>query len=199
MHRDNRSRRTPSLETPRHQDGGSAEAAADVGHLGSAAQLRLDAAERGDPACSEVHQVARAEEPLDAVVERVMMLVPAHAFAGAERIFNLVHVVEAGQDDLERSGQERGAVLRGQHHRLLWRQGVGLRCGIVGDVAAGGIRVQPLADISLAGFGARGKLGRGDGFAVGHGLVQAQPVAQQDEYAVHGRAHVAHGLDHKVV
>ncbi len=61
-------------------------AAADVGDARAGAQLRLDAVERRDPRVDEVGDVAGAEEALGALEQRVVVLVPADAGAGAERL-----------------------------------------------------------------------------------------------------------------
>ena len=60
--------------------------------------------------------------------------------------------------ELERAGDERGAVFVGQRHRLLGRQPEGAVGGVVLDVAAGRLLAQPLADVALAAVGALGEL-----------------------------------------
>jgi len=146
-----------------HEDGGGTETAADVGNFAAALELAGDAVEGGDPGGGEVGEVARAEEALGSVEEIMVMLVPAHAGAGAEGVFDAVGVVEAGGDDLEGTGDEGGALLHGEGECLFGGKGVGGGGGVVGDVAAGGVGVEPFADVALAGARAAGELGGADG------------------------------------
>src|SRR5204862_292949 len=63
-----------------------AGAAAEVGHLGAALELLEHAVERGKPLRDQVRRVARAEEALGAGEQAVVVLVPADALAGPERL-----------------------------------------------------------------------------------------------------------------
>ncbi len=71
--------------------------------------------------------------------------------------------MEAGGDDLEGTGDEGGALLAVEGECLFGGKGVGGGGGVVGDVTAGGVGVEPLADVALAGAGAAGELGGADG------------------------------------
>ena len=73
--------------------------------------------------------IRRAEEPLDAMEERVIVLVPADALAGAERLGELVHDPAGGDRGLERADDEGRAVLLGERQRLLGRHRVAARFG----------------------------------------------------------------------
>ena len=68
------------------QDRGRAEPAADVGDLGAGPELVLHVVERGDPGRDQVGDVAGTEELLAAGEDLLVVLVPAHAAAGAERL-----------------------------------------------------------------------------------------------------------------
>ena len=113
-----------------------------------------------------------------------MVLVPAHAGTGAEGVFDTAGVVEAGGDDLEDAGDEGWAFGHGKGERLLRWKRVGGRRGVVDDVTAGCVGVKPLADVALEGAGALCEFSGRDGLAVSHGLVEAEPVADQDEDGV---------------
>ena len=77
--------------------------------------------ERGHPFGDQVGPVAGAEEPLRAAEEAVVVLVPAHSLAGAERLQDPVLVRVEGRDQLERTEDVDGAVLVGERERLLVR------------------------------------------------------------------------------
>ena len=102
-------------------------AAADVGDLRAAFELLLHAVERRDPLGDEVARVAGAEEALGAAEQPVVVLVPAHALAAAERLGDAVLVgVERG-DQLEGAEDVERAVLVGERERLLVGQRVACR------------------------------------------------------------------------
>ena len=183
----------------RHDDRRGAVAAADVGDARAGPQPRLHAVEGRDPRLDQVAEIRRAEEPLDAVEERVVVLVPADALAGAERLGELVDDPAGGDRGLERADEERRAVLVGERHRLLGRQRVQARFGVVGDVARRGLRVQPLADVALGGPGLRGKT-RGRERANGRQRAeQAQTVADHDERSDVGAAEVDDGAADELI
>ncbi len=174
-------------------------AAADVGDARAGAQLRLHPVERGDPRLDQVAEVGRAEEPLDAVEHAVIVLVPADALAGAERLGEPVDDPAGRDRGLEGADDEGRAVLVGEGHRLLGRQRVAARLGVVGHIARGGLRVQPLADVALGGGGLRGE-GRGGERAVGRqGTEQAQAVADHDQRGDVGAAEVDDGAAEQLV
>ena len=125
----------------------------------AALELVDDAVERGQPGREEVGVVARAEEALAAVEDVVVVLVPADADAAARGLGDPRRVEHRAERDLEEAGQVRGAVRVGQRDRLLGRQRVAAALGVVLDVAARRLRVQPLADVALGGAGAVGELG----------------------------------------
>ena len=74
-----------------------------------------------------------------------------------------------------KGAQKKGrAALVGQHQRLLGRKTVAAGVGVVGDVAARGIGVEPLTNVALGGAGLRRELRRCQRLGVGQGLVQPQ-------------------------
>ena len=81
-----------------------------------------------------------------------------------------------------------------QHERVLGRQREALGRRIVGHVAAGGLRRQPLAHVAFARAGARGELCRRQRARAGHRPVQAELVADHDESSVERGADVLNHL-----
>ena len=81
------------------------------------------------------------------------------------------------QRDHQRAADVEGAVLVEERHRLLVRQRVAPRGGIVGDVASGGLVDQPLADVALARVGLLRQLRRRQRLAASHRAVEAELVA----------------------
>src|SRR6266699_6970911 len=73
-------------ELPSEQDGRGAQPAADVGHLGAGPQLVLDVVQRRDPGRDEVGDVTGPEELLAAGEDVRVLLMPAQAGAGPERL-----------------------------------------------------------------------------------------------------------------
>ena len=136
-------------------------AAADVGDERAALQLVDDAVERGQPLGDQVGVVAGPEEALAALVDVVHVLVPAEARrrCGPPRR-SCGESMHRAERDLEEPGQVGRAVRIGQRDRLLGRQRVAAAVGVVVDVAARRLGVQPLADVALGGAGALGQFGR---------------------------------------
>ena len=167
-------------ERLRHDDAGRAVAAAHVGDPPAGLEPCLHPVEGGDPLADEVHGVARTEEPLAALVDPGIVLVPAHAGAGAERIRDLRLVANRADAQLKRPRQVRVE----QQERVLRRQREAAARRVVGDVAARGLRGQPLAHVPLARAGALGQLRRSQRAGAGHRPVQAELVADEHETRV---------------
>ena len=85
-------------------------AAADVGDARAALELLDDAVERRQPRADQVGVVAGPEEPLAAVVDVVVVLVPADAGAAADGLGDARRVEHRAERDLEEAGQVGGAV-----------------------------------------------------------------------------------------
>ena len=98
-------------------------AAADVGDPRAPLELCDDAVERGQPRVDEVGVVAGAEEPLAAVVDVLVVLVPADARAGAGGVGDLRRVQDGAERVLKQPRQIRRAVLVAERDRLLGRAG----------------------------------------------------------------------------
>jgi hypothetical protein len=96
--------------------------AADVGDARARLELLDDAVERGQPRRDEVARVARAEEPLRALEQAVVVLVPSDAGAAAERLGDLGLVVDDGGDELEEPREVDGAA-RGCEADIMIRRG----------------------------------------------------------------------------
>ena len=99
-------------------------AAADVGDLRAAFELLLDAVERRDPLGHEVRPVAGPEEALGAPEQAMVVLVPAHALAAAERLEDPIFVgVQRGDRVVDAEDVERAVLVR-QRERVLVGQRV---------------------------------------------------------------------------
>ena len=105
-----------------HQDRRGAVAAADVGDAGAALQPLDDAVERRQPRADQVRVVAGPEEPLAALVDVVVVLVPADAEAAAGGLGDLRGVEHGPERDLEEPGQVGRAVCVGQRDGVLGRE-----------------------------------------------------------------------------
>src|SRR5213076_3227130 len=74
-----------------------------------------------DPLAHQVGRIVRAEEALRSLEEARVVLVPAHALAGAERLGHLVLVLHHRREHLKATGEEGRARLVGQAEGLLGR------------------------------------------------------------------------------
>ena len=151
-----------------HQQRRGAVAAAEVGDGGAALELGLDAVQRRDPLGQQVHQVPRAEEPLAAGEDVLVVLAPAVPGPGAERLLDVVLRLEGAERELVGARQEHRAGRVGQGERLLGRHRVRRGGGVVLDVAAGRLAAQPLVDVPRVGVG-RGGHASGRRRAAGRG------------------------------
>ena len=176
-----------------HQQRRGAVAAAEVGDGRAALELGLDAVQRRDPLGQQVHQVPRAEEPLAAGEDVLVVLTPAVPGPGAERLLDVVLRLEGAERELVGTRQEHRAGRVGQGERLLGRHRVRRGGGVVLDVAAGRLAAQPLVDVPRVGVG-RGGHGAGVAGLLGEGAVQAQPLTEQHVAGTDGGAEVADEL-----
>src|SRR3984957_7253656 len=101
--------------------------------------------------------IAGAEEALGAAEQAMIMRVPAQAFARAEGFDDLVLIEPERGRHLESRRHENGALVESQDHGLCRWQGISLLLRIVGDIAAGRLVGEPLADIALANAGCFGE------------------------------------------
>ena len=159
-------------------------AAADVGDEPPASSLATTPSSAGSHSATSDVAVADAERPLGAVPEAVVVLVPADALAVHEPLGQALARRDGGVRGLERAGHQERARLVGEDERVLGRQDVGRRLGVIDDEAARRLGVEPLAHVALLGAGPRGELRRHDGLAVGHRLVEAELVAERHEGGV---------------
>ena len=132
-----------------HDDRRGAVAAADVGDAGAPLELVGDAVERRQPRVDEIGVVARPEEALAALVDVMVVLVPAEAGPGAGGVGDPRRVQHRAERVLKQPRQIRRAVLVAERDRLLGRQAVGALARVVGDEAPGGLGVEPLAHVAL--------------------------------------------------
>ncbi len=181
-----------------HQDRRGAVAAAHVGDARPALELVDDAVQRRQPLADQVRVVAGAEEALATVVDVVDVLVPADALAGAGRVGDARRVQHGADRELEEAGQVRRAVGVGERDGLLGRQRVAAAVGVIGDVAAGRLHVQPLADVALRGAGALGQLDRREPAGAGQRAVEPELVAHDDERSAERGAHLVDCAEHEL-
>jgi hypothetical protein len=164
--------------------------ASDVGDADALAQLRVDPVEGRNPVLDEVREVARPEEARDAVEELVVVLVPADAFACAERVGELGEDAARRDRRLEGADDERRAVGVREHQRLLGRELVAAAAGVVIHVAGGRLRIEPLAHVALARIGVRRKPGGRHRPLRRQRAIQSEPVADDHQRSGRYRAEV---------
>ena len=172
------------------QHGRRPVAAADVGHPAAGGQLLRHAVQCRDPAGGEVGDVARAEEHLGPGEYVLVVLVPAHAGAGPERVGDLRLGPQRAQREQERTRQVQRSVRVGQRERLLLGQREPPGGGIAADVPARRLPAQPFRDVPRVGSGPPRQLLRG-GRPLGQAAVQAQAVPDDDVPGRDGGAQVA--------
>ena len=155
--------------------------AADVGDPSPGLELGDDAVERGQPGVDEVRDVAGLEEPFGPDEQAGVVLVPAEAVAGAEPVGDGVDVPEGADGDLHARGEVGRAVRVGEGRGLLRAQRIPVVAvlGVVGDVPARRLVREPRPQVGDGEAGAVGEGLGGDGRAVGHGAVDAEPVADE--------------------
>src|SRR5581483_6290168 len=131
------------------ENSGRPVAAPDVRHQRALPQLRLHAIEGRNPGLDEMGLVAGAEEALDSVEQAVVVLVPANTRAAGKGLHELWLDTSGGHCGLEGADEEGRAGLVGEQERLLGRETVAARDGIVVHVAAGRLGIQPLPNVAL--------------------------------------------------
>src|SRR5271157_4417987 len=129
----------------------------------------------------------------------MMMLVPADALAGPERIQQLVDVVRDGDRRQEKSRQIDRTVFIGQCESLLGRERILPRPGIVANITARCLGIQPLADVAFRRSRLLCDFGGGHRLSAAHRLVQTKTIAKRDQRCVDGRSHIYDGLVHEVI
>ena len=182
-----------------HENRRSAVTAANVGDPGAPLELCDDAVERGQPRVDEIGVVARAKEPLAALVDVMVVLVPADARARAGGVGDAGRVQHRAERVLEQPRQIGRAVLVAERDRLLGRQAVATVRRVVGDEPAGGLGVEPLEHVALGRAGARRELGGRERAGARQCAVQAEPVAHHDQRRVERRADLLDGAEHELL
>ena len=181
-----------------HDDRRRAVSAADVGDLRAAFELLLDPVESRDPLGHEVPAVAGPEEALGPAEQAVVVLVPAHALAAAERLEDLVFVgVERRDRVVDARGCRTGCPRRPARARARRAACSDRVVGVVGHVAARRLVAQPLADVALGRARAFGHLLRAQRPGAGHRLVQAELLPDQHQRRADDRPHVGDRLAHE--
>ena len=162
--------------------------ASHVGDVSASLELAHNAVERRKPARDEIGVVPGAEEALASVVHIRHVVVPADTLAGDGGVNDPRRVVDRAQRDLKEPRQEGRAVGVGERHGLLRREDVAAGLGLILDVAARRLGVEPLARVSLGHVAAFRELGRGQRSGAGHRAVETQAVSHHDQRRVQCRA-----------
>src|SRR5271157_1200792 len=110
----------------------------------------------------------------------MMMLVPADALTGPERIEQLVDVVRDGDRGQEKSRQIDRTVFIGECESLLRRERILCGCSIVTDITARRLGIQPLADVAFRRSRLLCDLSGGHRLSAAHRLVQTKTIAKRD-------------------
>src|SRR5215813_4089020 len=118
---------------------------------------RLAAGQRRDPLGGEAGGVAGAKEPLGAVEDSRVLLLPGDAVAGAERLGETVDAREPAASDGGAAGQEGRRCLMGEHRGGLGRQRVPPVALPVGEESGGGLLGEPLPQVACRRAGAGGQ------------------------------------------
>ena len=177
-----------------HQQGGEADAAADVGHLRARLQARQHAFERRQPGLSNGIDVARPEERADGAEQAAGAVTPGDAAAAAEGGLDLGLALDHGGAEVEGAGEIDRAVLDRKNHRLLRRQAETCRGALVVDVAVGSLGERPFPHVALRQSGSCGEFGGSRGALVMERVEQAQPIADPRRRHAEGAAEIAEHL-----
>jgi hypothetical protein len=132
-------------------------------------------------------------------VDVVHVLVPAEAIAAAGRLDDLGRVDYGAERHLKEPGQVGRAVRIGERDRLLRRQRVAAAVGVVRDVAARRLGVQPFANVALGGAGALGQLSGRQRALSGERPVQAELVAHHHQRRIQGRADFVNRAEYELL
>jgi hypothetical protein len=179
----------------RHQDRRGAVPAAEVRDARPTLELLRDALECREPRVDQVRVVAGAEEALAALVDVVHVLVPAEPAAALHGLRDPRRVDDRPDGDLEEPGQIGRARLVRERHRLLRCELVRAALGVVLDVAARRLGVQPFPDVALGRRRPRRQLLRRERAGVCHRPVEPELVAHHDERRVQRRPHLVDGAE----
>ena len=183
-------------ERLRHQDRRGAVAAADVGDAARRARAcrrrrRARAATRRPGGrCSPGGRTARSPRGRRGRARASRSPSPLRALSVI-----LGESITEPDRDLEEPRQVRGAARVGERDRLLGRQRVAAAVGVVVDVAARRLGVQPLAHVALGGAGALGQLGRRQPAGAGQRPIPAELVAHHHQRRVQRRSDLVHGAE----
>ena len=173
------------------QDCGRAEPAADIGYPGSSSpELVLHAVKRRDPGQGQVGDVAGAEELLAADEDVLVVLVPAHPAAGAERLGNPRLGLQHAEREHERPGNVHAAVRVRERERLLLGHRVRVGRRVVVHVSMlGRLAAQPFGDVPGIRAGPLSQFG-GGGRVTSQRPVQAEVVSGDHAACREGSAQV---------
>src|SRR5262249_50917552 len=101
--------------------------------------------------------------------------------------------------EIERSCKVDGAVLDGKDHRLFRRQAERLLVRVEDNVAVGGLRMRPFADVTFGQTGPLRELGAARRTMTMEGIEQSEPKADTNRRHAERAAEVAEHLSHQGV
>ena len=143
--------------------------------------------------------IAGPEEPFGATEQTAMVLMPADAATGAERLLDPWRGAECRFGNLEEAGEKRRAAFLGEHHRLLRLEAEHVGVGIIRDVIGRRLGREPFTDVAFRGASASGERRGSHGATVGECLVQPQPVTHDHKCRTQRGSHVAEHAPEKAV
>ena len=177
-----------------HQQGGEADAAADIGHLRAGLQAWQHAVERRQPGLRHGVDIARSEEGADGAEQAAGTVAPGDPAAVAEGGLDLGLAFDHGSAKIKGAREIDRAVLDREDHRLLGREAVALRRAVVADVAVGGLGERPFPHIALCQPGACREFSGRRGSLSMERVEQAQPEADAHRRHAEGASEIAEHL-----
>ena len=183
------------VEVGQHDDSRTVTAP-DVGDAAARMEHVRDAVQRVDPD-RQALAIARAEEPLGAVEQVIVVIGPAQRTVAAERLSGLLGIDEQRVEHAEAACGERRRVLVGHRQGHLGRQLIGVGRSVVCQHTAGRLGIEPLANEPRVAVRPLGELvGSGRPIAA-ESLEKAESVAEPDAQTYRGAGHVAGELAHE--
>src|SRR6516162_9403173 len=174
----------------RHDHRGDAMTTAHVGDRATLSEFSNHTVERRQPGLNQMIVVAGTEEAGDRTGKALGLVTPADAFARAERNFHLRHVMLESRRRAECRCEVKRAALVGEHKGLLRRHRKPFRRRTVRDIFRGGLRTEPLAEITLVQSGPGCELRRGERAVLAQGLVKSQAFPDLNEWNAERAAEV---------
>ena len=141
--------------------------------------------------------VAGPEEALAALVDVMNVFMPTEAVAGSRNVDDAGRIEHRSESDLEEAGQECRAGLVRQGNSLLRLKAVTAAIGVVFDVAAGRLGIEPFSGVTLGCARPGRKFARGERPVIGECPVKTQFVPHHNQSAVQSRAYFVDGPEYE--